>query len=95
MFLNSKSPIDSLNWFLSYKKFKENKEVKLHYIVRYDATCSGTQHISMLLKNIELARSVNIMNDSEYGNDFYSEFAKFVNNKIKTNQVRKNKAYWC
>lgn len=82
LFFESKSPIDYLNWFFAYQKVKENKDVKLHYIVKFDATCSGTQHISMLLKNIALARSVNIMNESNYGNDFYSEFVNFVKNKI-------------
>jgi hypothetical protein len=36
----------------------------------------------MLLKDIKLAESVNILNFSEYGNDFYSIFAADVNKRI-------------
>lgn len=87
---DSKKPLDYINWYLNYelvKNKKKNEEVEMNYIVKFDATCSGTQHISMLLKDTSLARSVNVLNDTEYGFDYYSTFADFVNKAIHKKRV--------
>lgn len=73
----SKSPLEYLSWYLCYINLKNNID-DTGYILKYDATCSGTQHISMIMQDKGLAESVNVLNYSDFGNDFYSDFAQYV-----------------
>ena len=73
---------------LAYKRFKNNKKVYLP--VWLDATCSGIQHFATMLKDVELAKSVNVISNtssseglSENVRDIYSEMIEPTYKKIK------------
>lgn len=73
---------------LAYKRFKNNKKVYLP--IWLDATCSGIHHFATMLKDVELAKSVNVISNtssseglSENVRDIYSEMIEPTYKKIK------------
>ena len=60
--LRADSRFDFIAFCLAYKRYKTGK--KVHLPIFLDATCSGIQHFSTILKDIELAKSVNVISDT-------------------------------
>jgi len=71
---------------LAYKNYKKGEKVSLP--IWLDATCSGIQHFATMLKDVELARSVNVIPDpsndglNEKVRDIYSEMIEPTYKKI-------------
>ena len=81
--LKADSRFDLIAFCLAYKRYKEGK--KVHLPIFLDATCSGIQHFSTMLKDVELAKSVNVIPDSDSMDkvqDIYSEMIEPTNKKI-------------
>ena len=73
---------DFINCCLVYKEYLISN--KLNILLRFDATCSGIQHISALLEDIVLGEQVNIIesDDSKQPNDIYSQQIPKIKNAI-------------
>lgn len=76
-----------ISFCLAYRRFKAGKRV--HLPIWLDATCSGIQHFATMLKDVELAKSVNVISDpnssglNEKVRDIYSEMIEPTYKKIK------------
>lgn len=56
-----------------------------HTPICFDATCSGMQHLSALISEIDLGKMSNVIGEGlEIRNDVYESVANLVNNKIKS-----------
>nr|NP_150313.1 orf218 [Spizellomyces punctatus]AAK84242.1 orf218 [Spizellomyces punctatus] len=64
---------------LYYRKWYINPDEPLNVIVYQDATCSGLQHISSLLADINLAKQVNTAGPSAIAGDVYTDVANMIN----------------
>ena len=82
--LRADSRFDFIAFCFAYKRFKNNK--KVHLPIFLDATCSGIQHLSTILKDVELAKSVNVIPDetdtTDKVHDIYSEMIEPTNKRI-------------
>ena len=82
--LKADSRFDFIAFCLAYKRFKAGK--KVHLPIFLDATCSGIQHFSTILKDVELAKSVNVIPDdtdtTDRVHDIYTEMIKPTNKRI-------------
>src|SRR5258708_2225874 len=73
-----------ISFCLAYINYKKNKKVYLP--VSLDATCSGIQHFATMLKDIELAKSVNVIPNPEQKDkvqDIYSEMIEPTHKILK------------
>lgn len=76
-----------ISFCLAYRRFKAGK--KVHLPIWLDATCSGIQHFATMLKDVELAKSVNVISDpdssglNEKVRDIYSEMIEPTYKKIR------------
>lgn len=81
--LKADARFDFIAFCLAYKKYKSGK--KVHLPIFLDATCSGIQHFSTILKDVELAKSVNVIpndsNSSDKVQDIYTEMIEPTNKK--------------
>jgi len=70
---------------LAYKNYKAGEKVKLP--IWLDATCSGIQHFATMLKDVELAKSVNVIPDetdlTDRVHDIYTEMIEPTKNNIR------------
>ena len=69
-------------------RIKNIKKVKkVHLPIFLDATCSGIQHFATILKDVELAKSVNVIPDNtdttDRVHDIYSEMIEPTNKRIR------------
>jgi hypothetical protein len=69
---------------LTLKKIHKDPNYKVNLPVFLDATCSGIQHLSTLLKDEELAKKVNLtpQTNSDSVKDIYSEIKDDINKAI-------------
>ena len=85
--LRADSRFAFVSFCLAYRRFKAGK--KVHLPIWLDATCSGIQHFATMLKDVELAKSVNVISDpnssglNEKVRDIYSEMIEPTYKKIK------------
>lgn len=73
-----------ISFCFAYKKYKEGKLV--HLPIWLDATCSGIQHFATMLKDEELAISVNVISNPQEPDkvqDIYSEMIEPTHKKLK------------
>ena len=69
--LSAGSRFAFISFCLAYRRFRAGNKVYLP--IWLDATCSGIQHFATMLKDVELAKSVNVISDSSKGNDGLNE----------------------
>ena len=89
------NPLLFISFCFEYKKYLENpNNFMTNLPIQLDATCNGIQHLSLLSKNMNLAKYVNILSniDSEKPNDLYDITIKYINNKIY-DEVNKSPEY--
>lgn len=69
---------------LNYREYFNNKSTLICVPVFLDATCSGIQHLSALIKDLDSAKKVNLGPQSKLDKveDIYSELIKPINNAI-------------
>ena len=80
----AESPISFAAFCLEVKNLEKNRDHKIKMPVFIDATCSGIQHISALIGDVELAKKVNLIHDSnnEKPEDFYLSLVEPLNKAI-------------
>ena len=74
-----------LSLLTSLLQVNNNNNYLFHTPICFDATCSGIQHLSAILSDIQLAKETNIIpieNNSDSPQDVYSLLAKEVSNTI-------------
>ncbi len=77
------NPLLYLAFCLSYGDYLDNPSIPCHCPVYLDATCSGIQIYSGLLKDYEGALAVNVVNNPlNKPNDIYNDVAKVVEDLI-------------
>lgn len=82
--LKADSRFAFISFCLAYKRFKAGK--KVHLPIWLDATCSGIQHFATMIKDEELAISVNVITNPENKDkvqDIYSEMIEPTHKKLK------------
>lgn len=92
--LKANSRFDFVAFCLAYINYKAGK--KVHLPIFLDATCSGIQHFATILKDVELAKSVNVIpdvDDSDRVHDIYSEMIEPTNKRIAS-FVDENPSYF-
>jgi DNA-directed RNA polymerase len=67
------------------KNLHKNSNYKVKFPIYIDATCSGIQHFTAMLRDIELAGYVNLLpqNEKDFVDDFYSEMLEYINQEIR------------
>ena len=77
----------------AYNSDPENFKSRL--ICYVDATCNGLQHLANMIKDINLAKLVNInkSSDKETPNDVYAVMANKVNDEIKNLSIQEQEVY--
>ena len=80
--LNAESPTIFAAFCLSMIKLKDNPNCIIENPVFLDATCSGVQHFAAMLLDLQLAEHVNLINNDDNVNDFYSALITEINRKI-------------
>lgn len=79
------SPLLYLAFCFSYALWLSNNDALIHTPVQIDATCSGIQIYSGLLKDYKGALAVNVIMDDNKVNDIYKEVAELVTHYLKNN----------
>jgi DNA-directed RNA polymerase, mitochondrial len=82
--LSAEKPFIFLAFCLNMKELDRNSNAVINTPVFLDATCSGIQHLSALLLDLELGTSVNLSpyNQDDKPNDIYSELLIHINKAI-------------
>lgn len=83
-----------LSCCLVIKQIHENPDSKVHLPIFLDASCSGIQHLTALLRDpprTGIASKVNLASKdiSEKPDDFYSSMLPLINKKNKSNWFRR------
>src|ERR1700742_1903818 len=67
------------------KKYREDSNCIVYFPIYIDATCSGIQHVSAMIEDLDLARSVNLINeeDQDQAQDIYTDLLGPINEEIK------------
>ena len=82
--LEAESPILFASFALNLKKYHQNPNCNIHLPVFLDATCSGIQHLSGMILDLETGYHVNLIsqtNDSQV-NDIYGALVNPINVEI-------------
>jgi DNA-directed RNA polymerase len=84
LILSAEKPFIFLAFCLNMRELHKNPKAIINTPVFLDATCSGIQHLSALLLDLELGISVNLSpyNQEEKPNDIYSELLIYINKAI-------------
>ena len=84
LILSAEKPFVFMAFCLNMKELARNPNAILKTPVFLDATCSGIQHLSALLLDLELGISVNLSpyNQKDKPNDIYSELLIHINKAI-------------
>lgn len=84
LIVSAEKPFAFLAFCLNLKALDENPNAIISTPVFLDATCSGIQHLSALLLDLELGVSVNLSpyNQDNKPNDIYSDLLLHINNAI-------------
>lgn len=82
---DSEEPLLYLAFCFSYVDYLTNKYAKIHIPVQLDATCSGLQIYSGLLRDADGGKSVNVIGNTRQ--DIYQEVADKVNQYLVNNDV--------
>lgn len=92
--MKADSPLLFASFCLEMQKLDKDPNVKIHYPVYIDATCSGIQHLSAMFMDSEIAKLVNLIYDINDPNpkDFYQELVKPINEAIN-NEGKNNKEF--
>lgn len=84
--LDAKEPLLFLSFCFEYKNYlatlKENKEFITHLPIQLDATCSGLQHLSAMIKDSKLAEQVNLLNTDDLPKDLYQNILNLIKERI-------------
>ena len=74
-----------LAFYLVMKKYKEDSNCIVNFPIYIEATCSGIQHLSAMIEDFDLARSVNLINDEDQdqANDIYTDLIPHIKDEIK------------
>jgi DNA-directed RNA polymerase len=73
----AKKPFQFLAWCIEYQGYKTNGINHIsHLPISIDATCSGSQHLAMLMQDKQLAKQVNLTNNTIH--DYYDYILKHV-----------------
>lgn len=69
---------------LVIKNYIKDKNYLVKFPIFIDATCSGIQHISAMIKDLESGINVNLVpqNENDKVNDIYSYLLKYINDEI-------------
>jgi DNA-directed RNA polymerase len=79
----AENPYIFLAFCLNLKELHKNPNTVIRTPIYLDATCSGIQHLSALLQDLELGTHVNLVPYNEdKPNDIYSEIVTPINNAI-------------
>ena len=92
--LKAKSLMLFTSFCLTIKELHSNPELKVFTPVFLDATCSGIQHLSALIRDYNSGRKVNLIaqNPTDKVEDLYSFLIEPINNAINK-YGEENKAY--
>ena len=92
---NAVNIIEFYNLCLNMNIYNKDNNVPLGLNIHFDATCSGIQHISCLLEDVDLGLNVNIndTSNSEDPKDIYTFLINPILDKIKL-FVKSNKEYY-
>ena len=84
LILKAENPFIFTAFCLNMKELDINPKAKLYTPVFLDATCSGIQHLTALLKDVELASEVNMIENDEDQDpkDIYSTLLEPINYEI-------------
>lgn len=83
LILSAEKPFTFLAFCLNVKELHNNPNAIINTPVFLDATCSGIQHLSAILRDLELGISVNLTPYQEdKPNDIYSELIDPINKAI-------------
>jgi len=84
LILSAEKPFIFLAFCLNMKELHINPFANIYTPVFLDATCSGIQHLSALLLDLELGISVNLSpyNQEDGPNDIYSDLIEPINKAI-------------
>ena len=84
LILSAEKPFVFLAFCLNMKELHNNPEAIIKTPVFLDATCSGIQHLSALLRDLELGISVNLSpyKPEDGPNDIYSDLIEPINTAI-------------
>lgn len=87
--LKAKNLILFTSFCLNYKQYFNNKDTPIYLPIFLDATCSGIQHLSTLIKDLDSANKVNLRVQTQLDKveDIYSEFIDPVNKAIKNKGI--------
>lgn len=84
LILSAEKPFIFLAFCLNMRELDKNPNMTIKTPVFLDATCSGIQHLSALLLDLELGITVNLSpyNQEDKPNDIYSELLVHINKAI-------------
>lgn len=85
LILSAEKPFTFLSFCLNIKELDKNPNHKINIPIFLDATCSGIQHLSALLQDLELGSSVNLtdkLSEIDKPNDIYTNLIVPINKSI-------------
>jgi len=93
LWASADSPLLYLAFCMSYGEYLRNPKAKIRATVQLDATCSGIQIYSGLLKDREGALAVNVISNGDRVNDIYKDVADKVEEYLATGRFPKKFVY--
>lgn len=93
LWYDADSPLLYLAFCFAYGSYLKDPKEPVHTPVQLDATCSGIQMYSGLLKDKEGAKAVNVVNNGEGVNDIYKQVADVVSDYLQTGDYPKEITY--
>ena len=74
-----------VSFCLVMRKWVKNKDYKVKMAIYIDATCSGIQHLGGMIRDVELAKCVNLISNPDLDaiNDIYSSVLENLNLSIE------------